>query len=225
MLPGLPLSALAFFAPAAAATILRYRANGKAGVSALLKRAIDWKRIPEKIWFAPIILVMPSVMVLAYAWMRWIGQPVPAPQLSVLGTLAMFCAFLIAALGEELGWSGYAIDPLQHRWNALQAAIFLGIIWSVWHYIPLIQARRSTAWIAWWFLYSVASRVLIVWIYNNTGKSVFAATLYHALMNLSWQLFPIHGSYWDPRIIAPIVTLAALIVTIVWGPRTLARNQ
>ena len=33
--------------------------------------------------------------------------------------LALFGALFIAALGEELGWVGYAIDPLQQRWGAL----------------------------------------------------------------------------------------------------------
>jgi membrane protease YdiL (CAAX protease family) len=41
----------------------------------------------------------------------------------------------IAALGEELGWSGYAIDPMQARWGALKASILLGIFWAVYHYI------------------------------------------------------------------------------------------
>ena len=25
-------------------------------------------------------------------------------------------------------------------------------------------------------------------------------TLFHAMINLCWQLFPIHGSYFDPRL-------------------------
>jgi hypothetical protein len=52
---------------------------------------------------------------------------------------------------------------------------------------------------------------------------VFAAALFHAIINLGWQLFPNQGSHWDPRFGAPIVVLAAAIVTFVWGPRTLVR--
>ena len=36
---------------------------------------------------------------------------------SLPAALAMFLAFCLAALGEELGWSGYVIDPLQERWS------------------------------------------------------------------------------------------------------------
>jgi hypothetical protein len=63
--------------------------------------------------------------------------------------------------------------------------------------------------------------VLIVWLYNNTGRSVFAATLCHASANLSWQLFPVHGSSWDPRINGLLVAGVAAIVILVWGPKTL----
>ncbi len=56
--------------------------------------------------------------------------------------------FFIAALAEELGWMGYVIDPMQDRWNALQAGLLLGLIGAVCHIVPLAQAGRSPAWIA-----------------------------------------------------------------------------
>src|SRR5262245_24409880 len=72
----------------------------------------------------------------------------------------MFLALFVAALGEELGWSGYAIDRMQARWNALAASLLLGLLWAAWHWVPLIQAHRPAAWIAWWSLYTVALRVV-----------------------------------------------------------------
>jgi hypothetical protein len=57
------------------------------------------------------------------------------------------------------------------------------------------------------------------------AKSVFAAAVNHASANLSGQLFPNYGSHFDPRITGLILTGVAVIVTIVWGPRTLARYQ
>jgi membrane protease YdiL (CAAX protease family) len=72
---------------------------------------------------------------------------------------------------------------------------------------------------------TVAQRILIVWIYNNAGKSVFAAILFHAMSNLGWQMFPNHGSHYDPRITGLILAFAAAVVTALWGPRTLARYR
>jgi membrane protease YdiL (CAAX protease family) len=60
----------------------------------------------------------------------------------------MFLLSLGAGLGEELGWSGYALDPMQARWHALQAGILLGLVWAVWHWVPLVQVHRSAEWIA-----------------------------------------------------------------------------
>jgi membrane protease YdiL (CAAX protease family) len=134
----------------------------------------------------------------------------------------MFLASFVAALGEELGWSGYAIDPMRDRWSALQASILLGSVWATWHVVPLVQAQRSPAWIAWWYLSTVALRILIVWLYNNMGKSVFTAALFHAISNVSTLLFP---EYYDPRITGLITAFAAVIVTVVWGPQALARYR
>jgi membrane protease YdiL (CAAX protease family) len=39
--------------------------------------------------------------------------------------LLKFFVFLVGALGEELGWSGYVLDPLQDRWSALRAGTSL----------------------------------------------------------------------------------------------------
>jgi hypothetical protein len=43
------------------------------------------------------------------------------------------------------------------------------------------------------------------------------------MMNLTWQLFPINGSYYDPRVTGLITAIVAVVVVIVWGPQTLAR--
>jgi len=223
LLPGLPVTALMAVCPALAALILAYRKNRSTGVTMLLKRAFDYKRITAKIWYAPILLLMPVVMVLSFGVIRLTGTPVPAPLISAAPTLILCIVFFVAALCEELGWSGYAIDPMQHRLGALQASIVLGLVWAVFHYVALVQAHRSVAWIAWWSLGTVALRVIIVWLYNNTGKSVFAVALFHMMINVTWQLFPVDGSHYDPRISSLISGLVAVIVIIVWGPRTLSR--
>lgn len=68
----------------------------------------------------------------------------------------------------------------------------------------------------------MALRVLIVWLYNNTGRSVFAATLFHAFSNVSSVTY---SSYYDPHITGLIVAFVATIVVLVWGPRTLVRTK
>ncbi len=223
LMPGLPISALMAICPLTAAAILEYRAREFVGVADLLKRAFDFRRIRAKIWYAPIVLLMPGVSVIVYVLMRWMDMPLPAPQIPGPAALLIFLAFFVGALGEELGWTGYVIDRLQNRCNAFQASVLLGLVGALWHIVPLLQAHRSPAWIAWWCLYAVAARVLMVWLYNNTGKSVFAVTLFHAMLNLSWMLFPLNGSHFDPRLGGLVMASAAATVTVIWGPKTLAR--
>ena len=223
LLPGLSVSAFGAFCPLIAALILVYRENRTAGMNELLKKSFDYRRIRTKVWYAPIILLMPGVMAVAYGLTHWLGSPLPTPQVPVLTVLGMFLAFFVGALGEELGWSGYVTEPMQARWNALQASILLGSVWAAWHIIPYMQAHRSAAWIGGAILFTVATRILMVWLYNNTGGSVFGAALFHAMLNVSWFVFPIYGSYLDPRISALVAIFLAAFVIAVWGPRTLAR--
>ncbi len=216
LLPGLPIAALATFCPMLAALILVYRTDRGPGVIALLKRSFDFDRIERKGWYAPILLIMPLVMLLSFWVLRLSGVPIPAPQFTALQALALFIVFFVGALGEELGWSGYAIDPMQERWGALKASLLLGAIWAVYHYVALVQEHRAVDWIAWWTVYTVAGRVIMVWLYNNTGKSVFGMALFHTMINVTWQLFPINGSYFDPRVTGSILAIAAVIVMMIW---------
>jgi membrane protease YdiL (CAAX protease family) len=222
LLEDLPVSTLTAVCPLIAAAILVHRESGIAGLTVLLKRSVDATRSGPKVWYAPALLLMPGATVLTYAAMRLLGRPLPSPDLPLLAAPAMFLAFLLPALCEEVGWSGYALDPLQARRSALRAALLLGLVGVAWHLVPLLQGGRSPTWIAWWSLSTVALRVLTVWLYNNTGRSVFVATLFHAATNVGSITF---ATYYDPRITGPIVALAAAAVVVGWGPRTLARDR
>lgn len=213
-LPGLPIAAGMFVCPAMAALILAYRERGTSGVVALLTRVLDGAQIPLR-WYLFILLLMPAVAVASFMFLRWTGAAVPVPQLVLLPALGLILAFLIGAVGEELGWTGYALDRLQLRWGALSSALLLGGIWAIWHWIALVQAHRSPTWIAWWTLGVVATRIIMVWTYNQTGRRVFGIVLLHAMSNVCWQL-PDHGSLFDPRVnglILSLVALGAIVVT------------
>ena len=221
---GLPVGALMAFCPLIAAVILTYREKKGEGARELLGRVFDYGRIRNRVWYLPIVLLRPAVLVLSYLVMRVTGAPLPTPHFSALTAIALFAVFFIGAVGEEVGWSGYATDRMLSRWNALEAGLLLGCVMAVWHLVPLVQAHRTPTWIAWWCLSAVATRVLTIWIYNNTGGSVFATILYHDMDNVSWLMFPNFGSHYDPRITGLILAFAAVIVTLIWGSRTLSRN-
>ena len=127
LMPGLSVSALAAFVPMAAALVLVQLNKTSAGMLALLKRSFDFKRIKSKRWLVPILLLMPAISLMVYGVMRWTSMPMPLAQFQLFPALLMFAAFFMGALGEELGWSGYALEPMQERWGALVASLLLGL--------------------------------------------------------------------------------------------------
>lgn len=209
LMPGLPISALAVICPSLVAALLTWRDGGS--VRALFARAWDWRRIPSLFWYVALLLTMPALSFFAYGIMRLMGLPLSHPVFpSLPADILLFLVFIVAAELEEIGWSGYALEPLEQRLGVLGAALLLGGTWAAWHFIPLVQAHRDVGWIAYWTVATVATRVIMVWLYDHAGRSVFAMALFHAMNNLCWQLFPNRGSHYDPRIMGALLAILAV---------------
>jgi membrane protease YdiL (CAAX protease family) len=221
----LPVSALALVNPMVAAIILTYRRDGLIGVKNLFKKAVDYPKIKDKVWYLPLLFLAPLIAVLSYAVMRLAGLPLPDPHIPWLLLPVFFLGFFIAGIAEELGWMGYAIDPMQNRLGALKAGLLLGLVWAIYHLIPDLQNRQAADWILWHRLGTIANRILMVWFYNNTGRSVFAVVLFHAMTNIGWALFPNYGSHYNPFITGMITLLVTGIVVLGWDSKTLARPR
>ena len=222
LLPGLPISSLAAFTPGIAAVVLVYRNNQLSAVSRLLHRAFDFDRIRVRKWYFVFVLFNPVVAIIAYGVLRSLGIEVPAPSLPKLFVVVlMSLSFFVAALGEEIGWTGYATERLLRRWGLIPTGLSLGLVWAVFHFILLAQANHSLDWIAWWSLGTLILRTVMVWLYSRAGSSVFAAAVFHTMINLSWQLFPIHGSYYDPRVFSIVLLALAILLAAArqLGPR------
>lgn len=222
ILPGLPISALGAVCPVLAALVTVAVRREPGGLGRFLRQAFGaW---PRGWWWAPTLLLTPAVAVVSWFVLRLTGTPVPVPEISPLTALALVALFIVGAPAEELGWSSYVTDPLQTRWGALGASLVLGAVWVVFHIVPLLQVGRSAGWIAGWSLGTLAMRVIMVWLFTNTGHAVIAVSLFHATQNLSWQLFPVQGSFYDPLVTGVIFAVAAVMIVLGWGPRTLARG-
>ena len=219
----LPTSALMACTPMVAALILTYRERGAEGVTNFLKRALDFGRIRSMRWYLVAVCLLPIVAVLQYAALRLIGTPFPAPLFTFADAPLIFAMFFIGAIGEELGWQGFAFPELSTRCSALAAALVLGVFWALWHVIPFVQLGRSADWILWHGLSIIALRVIIVWLFVNTGQSVFIAVLFHTMSNIPWGVVTNYGSYYDPFITFLLLTLVAGLVVVFWGPATLGR--
>jgi len=132
-------------------------------------------------WYAP-LLIPPAVILIVLSCLKTYVSPVYAPNRFLVGV-----SFgIVAGFFEEIGWMGFAFPKMARRGNALGAGIALGVLWGCWH-IPVIDfLGTATPHGAYWLTYFLAftaamtaMRVLIGWIYSNTG-SVALAQLMHA---------------------------------------------
>ena len=211
--------------PLLAAAMLVYKKRKIEGVKKLLKRAFDFKKINNKKWYVPIILLMPVIAVLSYLYIKMTGAILPESSISPLSLFVFFLIYFIGAIGEEVGWSGYIINPLQNKYGALKASTIIGIIWAVWHIIPYYQAHQTTGWIVWQCIGTVCLRIIMVWIFNNAGKSVFATVLFHTMINISPWLIPNYGAHYNPFIFCMLLMMAVIIIVFCWDAKTLARYR
>jgi membrane protease YdiL (CAAX protease family) len=221
MLAGLIIA----LAPITTALILAYRESRLDGVKTLLKRSFDYKRITRKIWYVPIFFLMPVLFILALGTTTLVGESLPDTLLPVVAAPVAFLLFFIFALFEEIGWMGYAFDPIEERWNALGASLILGGLWAMWH-IPLyILSGQDLVWTVAQLISLIAIRTLIVWIYNNTGKSVFAVILIHAVYNVCTLTFASFYTSFGHLITCFLIVIATVAVAFLWGPETLAQYR
>ena len=212
---GLPLSALQVFAPFLAAVILVSRQHGRGGLRGFVGAAIDVRRIRRRRDLLPLLLIMPAIYVVSYALLVLDGRNLPAWEVSASSLVALLALFLVSGFLEEVGWTGYALDPLRDRLGYVGAALVIGVACALFHVGADLQAGRDWDWIFWQRLAGIALRVLIVVAYYSTGQAVTAAVLVHAMDNVSWVAFPDGGSHYDPAITAPVALAVAGLVLLV----------
>ncbi|MFW9993950.1 MAG: type II CAAX prenyl endopeptidase Rce1 family protein [Candidatus Odinarchaeota archaeon] len=225
---GMPINHLGFlavFVPAIVAFILTCRKSGLKSAKELLGRSLDRGRIPRKIWYLVAVYSVPVLYVSALVLLILMGAPIPESALPLVAAPILFLLLFVFAAGEEIGWQGYLFDSLEKRWNASTASVALGLLCSAWHF-PLFLIQNPPGgllWIAVQSMYIIASRVLIAWVYNNTGKSVFAATVFHNMSNACTYILPIYDVALGPVIITSLFIIAAVAVTYFWGSETLSQ--
>lgn len=221
----LPISSLMIFVPFGVSLWLTHQEAGRRGVWDSLRRVFDIQRIREKGWLLPTFLLLPATLLLSLLIQRLFGQAVTLAAFSLPAVLLAFTVFFVGAIFEEIGWTLYALGRLQQHVTALNAALIVGLFWQAWHVIPHFQAHHSAEWIFWHCVRGVALRVLIVWLYNNAGRSLFTAISFHAVDNVGTFVWPITASSYDPLVFAAILWLLVLLVVWYWGSRTLTTRR
>jgi CAAX protease family protein len=161
--------------------------GGWPAIKDLLVRLIRVK--VNVVWYAT-ALVLPVVLVVCAMGIGLVLDESPAigvavPVSAVLGLLA-FNAWMWL-LTEETAWRGFALPRLQTRFNPLTASLILGVLWALWHLPLFFIADSFQAQIPFigFFLSTVATSVVIGWLFNRARGSVLIAALFHATTDVS----------------------------------------
>ena len=212
----LPISVVMIIIPATVATILTFQEAGARRAVALWLRLADVRRIRGAGWLALALLTMPLASLLAYGFMGVSGLPLPkAIHVALAHAPALVAVFFVGAIFEEIGWTGYATDPLQRRYGVIGAGLIIGGLWALWH-VPAwwLGQGHAIPWVVGQSLATISMRVIMGQIYAAGGRSLCLAILFHAMINVSWVLFPNDGSHYDPRVIAPILAAMAAALAL-----------
>jgi membrane protease YdiL (CAAX protease family) len=153
--------------------------TGTPGLRTLRSRLGRW-HVPLR-WYA-LLLLPPLAILTVLGLLHLLISPAFAPQFFVFGIPAGF----FAGFCEEIGWSGFAYPRMSVGMGARSAACLLGLLWGLWHFPVVDSLGAASPHGVWWPAFFAAFvalvsglRVLICWVYTNTG-SVLLPQLLHA---------------------------------------------
>jgi membrane protease YdiL (CAAX protease family) len=216
---GSPTFYVAVYAPTAVSIALTAIRYGRAGLASLLGSVLRF-RAPW-LWIALSLLGYPLLWLIvaliqnaatgnlaSFSFTPWV---VTLPLLLVSARVFIDAG----ALGEELGWRGFALPRLLELTNARNASLLLGLIWGVWHLPAFFVGSMSQSGLAFvpFVATVIAFSVLMTWLFVHTRGSVFwAGIVPHTLFNLVPHA-GIHPVGW--------ITMAVALAVLVLGGKHL----
>lgn len=185
----LPVVLLGVWSPSLMAILLNARIYGKDGLKQFFKR---FKRIKIKWYYWVLLLLLPASIHFTgrSLWQLFYdGQLNPYYRPLAYWASAIIPSFLIAGIGEEFGWRGFALPRLQQHYSPVVASFILALVHLFWH-MPtywLGQGIHNTPFIfvlafvfPWTFIFN--------WLYNKSGGSMIFAISFHAISNASLSI-------------------------------------
>jgi len=187
-----------FLGPSIASILLTCLVYGKAGFREFLSRLLRW-RVGAR-WYAIAILTAPLLATVILLTLS-LTSPVFLP--SILNTTdkvglivsGIVVGLLFGGFLEEIGWTGFAVPGLRRNYGIFTTGLIVGFLWGGWHVLPTYWGSGDSSGVLSLSLllppclFYVGAlpvyRVLMVWVYDRTGKSLLVAILMHASLTTS----------------------------------------
>lgn len=202
------------FIPALVATGLALVAGGRS-----LRELYGTIRFGRLSWLAISILVG-AAMQLAITLLSLLLGYITTVRLATspqLIALAIFTPLL--ALGEELGWRGYALPKLLRSQSPLSASLITGVPWALVHlslFLPgmMFVGRPLVAQIAPVALFSI----LHAWVFIKSGGSVLAPSLLHGVFNFFGALINSGLAVQQATYLGAVVLVGSALILVAAKP-------
>lgn len=178
--------------PALSAIILTKKEGNWSDVKKLFLSCLSFKKIQNKAWLVPAILLLPILYFIVAKITSVTGQTPMDPIFPLVAIPIAFLIFFSTALAEQIGWMGYSFEPMCSKIGIKKATLLLGAIWVLWHIPMWAFISKELVLTLSLVLTTISIRVLMVWFYNNTGKSILIVILFHAMYNVTIGAQSVH---------------------------------
>jgi membrane protease YdiL (CAAX protease family) len=220
-LPIVGIALLLLLVPSSLAIVLAALAEGRKGVSELLRKLFQWR---TSLKWCVVSLALPIGIILLSGVAAFLLGWSPAVEIHIPSAsqlITNLVLIVLVAVLEELGWRGYALPRLLSYRSPLTSALIVGALWGVLHIgIGLADGRP---WLP-TFLAPFGMSITLTWLFLQTRGSLAMAMLFHFAADYAPQFIlhrlPISQAVWSQA----IVNLAAALVLILLFGADLQRN-
>ena len=182
--------------PALAAFIMTGVTEGRSGVTAFARRLVFISRPTSRF----LIYSLSPLMFLGLAVVVALVMRVPLPPWSEFAIYSglppvglpavLLLVLLFNGFGEEAGWRGFALEPLQRRYGPVVGTLILAALWAGWHtpaffVVETYRTMTVPMMIGGFGLGICAGSIVLSRITQRTNGSVLAPALWHALYNMT----------------------------------------
>jgi uncharacterized protein len=223
--------------------------DGKEGVRDLLRRGFRW-RVGVHWYLIALLGLLAATLLGAIPFLGVAPLEALARNWSLLFTVfspGVLIPFVLVNLWEDLGWTGFMQHTLQERHGPLLASVAVAPLFALIHLpgffaagfineepTPLSQFPSVLLTVGFMAMFAIFLRIVIMWLYNGTGRSVLIVALFHSAYNMT------NGQKLTPDLLLlpqgmasliPVAAVAVLAVVVVvftrgrlsYGPERSAR--